>query len=89
MTRLSDQAVPRSKLSIVRCGVDSNAFTPRAFKNKSDTVRFGFLGRLIEKKGLHILLDALSKLHQQQVPFLLECGRRPMENTTIATMSYS
>ena len=73
VTRLSDQGVPRSKLSIVRCGVDSNAFTPRAFKNKSDTVRFGFLGRLIEKKGLHILLDALSKLHQQQVPFLLEC----------------
>jgi glycosyltransferase involved in cell wall biosynthesis len=51
-----------NKLKIVRCGVDLNKFTPRAEQPYNKVQRIGVLGRLVEKKGIHILLNALPLL---------------------------
>jgi len=50
------------KLKIVRCGVDETKFVPRENQPNNKIQRIGVLGRLVEKKGIHILLEALPKL---------------------------
>lgn len=50
------------KLKIVRCGVDETKFIPRQNQPNNKIQRIGVLGRLVEKKGIHILLEALPKM---------------------------
>lgn len=50
------------KVKVVRCGVDENKFVPREAQPNNPVQRVGVLGRLVEKKGIHILLEALPKL---------------------------
>jgi len=59
--------VKANKLEIVRCGVDPTQFSRRDKLIKSDIVKIGVIGRLVEKKGIDILLHALALLKQQQV----------------------
>ena len=51
---LTTLGVDANKLTVVRCGVDSHLFSPREVKPKSRPVVFGFLGRLVEKKGVAV-----------------------------------
>jgi len=60
------------KLVVVRCGVDSSQFSPRPLLPKSSQVLFGFLGRLVEKKGATVLIDACSQLKQSGASFLVQ-----------------
>lgn len=56
--------VPAGKIAVVRCGVDlppARAFTRKAF-GSSGKVRIGSLGRLVEKKGMDVLIDVVSML---------------------------
>lgn len=70
----------RNKLHVVRCGVDSIQFSVRPIKAKSSPVVFGFLGRLVEKKGAHILLDACVQLKSDNHNFIVQIvGDGPLE----------
>ena len=70
----------KSKLQVVRCGVDSRQFNMRAEKQKKLPVLFGFLGRLVEKKGADVLLEACAHLRQQWTDFLVQIvGDGPLE----------
>jgi len=79
---LKRYGVDSNKLKVIRCGVDSALFSPRAKKPKSSPVVFGFLGRLVEKKGASVLIAAcqqLTKLSTQ--PFSVELvGEGPLGN---------
>lgn len=48
-------------ISVVHTGVDIKRFSKRQ-KNISNTLRLVFLGRLIERKGCHVLLKALADI---------------------------
>jgi glycosyltransferase involved in cell wall biosynthesis len=50
-----------ARLTIVPHGVDVQRFTPRP-RSASATFRMLAVGRLVEKKGFHVLLDAVSRL---------------------------
>lgn len=59
------------KLKIVHCGVNQNKFSPRAQQPNNDIVKIGLLGRLVEKKGVHILLGAVANLKENK-KFVIE-----------------
>ncbi|KGK42888.1 hypothetical protein LH51_03955 [Nitrincola sp. A-D6] len=63
LTFLKGQGVPESRLGIVRCGVSLNykRKTPNLQSDKKSLV-IGSLGRLVEKKGMDILLQTLAAL---------------------------
>jgi len=61
----------KQKLKIVRCGVDEDKFVPREHQPNNPIQRVGVLGRLVEKKGIHILLEALPHL-SSELPFVVE-----------------
>ncbi|UHQ54108.1 glycosyltransferase family 4 protein [Microbulbifer sp. YPW16] len=69
---LQDKGIPADKLRLVRCGVDSREFSARQYRRQHEVFRFGFLARLVEKKGLNILLDACLLLKQRGIKFKLE-----------------
>ena len=68
------------KIHIVRCGVDSKAFSARPFAPCSPTFKIGTLGRMVEKKGFDVLLRAASILQKKNVAFqLVIAGSGPLE----------
>jgi glycosyltransferase involved in cell wall biosynthesis len=71
----------KSKLKVVRCGVDSEQFNLRQRKTKSSPVVFGFLGRLVEKKGADILIEACASIAEKHIEFIVEIvGNGPLED---------
>ncbi|MBV1871146.1 MAG: glycosyltransferase family 4 protein [Gammaproteobacteria bacterium] len=61
--------IPASDVSVISMGVDlRNIFKPSTYGNRKGLV---FVGRLVEKKGLDILLQALSILNDRNHPVLL------------------
>lgn len=52
--------VPRQKLRYSRYGFDISRITPVKSSQKKQTLRFGFLGRVIPVKGIHTLLRAFA-----------------------------
>lgn len=51
-----------NKLKVIRCGVDELSFVPRSHDPENKTPKIGVLARLVEKKGIHVLIDACAKL---------------------------
>ena len=77
---LTEMGGDPSKLTIVRCGVNSALFKSRPSKERSEPVVFGLLGRLVEKKGTHILIDACSKLKKTHANFVVQIvGNGPLQ----------
>ncbi len=59
---LARMGMPPEKLALVRCAVDDIAAAPaRPFEHRA-IYRIGTLGRLVEKKGMDVLLRALARL---------------------------
>lgn len=56
-----------NKVRVVRCGVDESKFQPRKKEKSNGYTVLGVVGRLVEKKGLHILLEAAAKLPNNEV----------------------
>lgn len=54
--------VPKDKLAIVRCGVSFPILPPARPFEKQDHYRLGTLGRLVEKKGVDVLIRAMAIL---------------------------
>ncbi len=59
--------VPRDKLAVVRCGVSFATRVAPPTTAKQGPLRIGSLGRLVEKKGLDILLRALALIESGRV----------------------
>lgn len=82
---LKSQGVPESKLGIVRCGVSleyQNA-KPKLLQPKSSVV-IGTLGRLVEKKGMDVLISAFAKLQEARPDLQLSlriAGDGPLRDT--------
>ena len=65
--RAQARGFPAHKLRVLPCGIDINAFTPGPAPAQTGVVLF--VGRLVEKKGCHILLRAMQRV-QEQAPQL-------------------
>ena len=66
--------VPEERTAFVRSGVHPEVAAlanPRA-RESNKLLRIGFLGRLIEPKGLHVLIAALQRLSKMGTPFHLK-----------------
>lgn len=50
------------KISIIHCGINPSAYTPRAAPRDDNEVRLLFVGRLAPVKGIDVLLEALGRL---------------------------
>lgn len=71
----------RSAIHIVRCGVDSRRFSAATGGEISPPFRIGTIGRLVEKKGFDVLLQAAAQLRLKDVSFTLSIvGSGPLEN---------
>ncbi|MCP5380908.1 MAG: glycosyltransferase [Kordiimonadaceae bacterium] len=66
---LLEIGLPANKIRIVRCGVDLKY--DGAEKNTSEKIRLCSLGRLVEKKGMLTLIDAVALLKERGVPVSL------------------
>jgi glycosyltransferase involved in cell wall biosynthesis len=62
---LLEKGADVSKIEIIRCGVDSSQFSPRKGHVASTPVKLGLVGRLVEKKGVDVLLKAMAILREQ------------------------
>lgn len=69
---LSQFTKTKDKLKIIHCGVDQHKFITRKQQPKNSKYIFGFLGRLVEKKGVHILLQSITKLKETNNNFELQ-----------------
>jgi glycosyltransferase involved in cell wall biosynthesis len=59
-----------NKISVVYCGVDTREFITTT-KTKNDLFTFGFLGRLVEKKGAEFLILAAKELSHKRTDFCI------------------
>jgi len=76
---LLSKNVPEEKLKVIRCGINFNVSSIDRYNNKTFTV--GSLGRLVEKKGMSILLEALKRLNEQDYIVQLEiAGDGPLRD---------
>lgn len=67
------QRIPENKIKIVRCGVQSRDYeSGLKKKEKNEVPVIGTLGRLVEKKGIDVLIMALSELRKEGFDFVLE-----------------
>ncbi|PKH85173.1 glycosyltransferase family 4 protein [Colwellia sp. Bg11-28] len=69
LTKLAPQIV--DKINVIYCGVDTTKFTYRATHEKT-TFTFGFLARLVEKKGVEYLIKACNELKKKRYNFKVE-----------------
>jgi glycosyltransferase involved in cell wall biosynthesis len=69
---LARQGAPLEKIHVVHCGVDCSRFSPDFSERRNVPPRVGTLGRLVEKKGVDVLLRACALLKAQNVPLALE-----------------
>lgn len=69
-TFLESIGVPKEKLAIVRCGVSFRFLPPARQFQKQERYRLGTLGRLVEKKGIDVLIRAIAEL--QDRPYRVE-----------------
>ena len=59
---LESIGVPKDKIAIVRCGVSFPIRPPVRSSEPRDSYRLGTLGRMVEKKGMDVLIRALAAL---------------------------
>jgi len=62
--------VPPAKVSVVRCGPSFQAAQPQP-RASAAVPCIGTLGRLVEKKGMDVLIEAIAELHRRAVPVRL------------------
>lgn len=69
---LLENNVQKDKIKIVRCGINTQEYTFTQKNTLNNPPTFGTLGRLVEKKGMDILVKALGKLKYKEIDFKLE-----------------
>jgi glycosyltransferase involved in cell wall biosynthesis len=79
---LATQGVDLDKIKIIRCGVDPAQFSRREEFVSNSTPKIGVIGRLVGKKGIDTLINAVALLKKQgQAVALHIAGSGPLENT--------
>ncbi|WP_214367358.1 glycosyltransferase [Pseudonocardia sp. H11422] len=69
---------PRSRITVVPCGVDSEAFTPQGPESeRGGRPRVVSIGRLVRRKGVDEVIEALSRIPAAEL--LVAGGSRPGE----------
>ncbi|WP_223594057.1 glycosyltransferase [Neobacillus bataviensis] len=70
---LLSMGCPENKVRVSHLGIDINQFhyQPRTLDDKEKTIRIVSVGRLVEKKGHHLLLEALSIVKKKMSHFHL------------------
>lgn len=77
---LEDLQADSSKIKIVRCGVDQNWQPPVKSSRINEIYTIGTVGRLVEKKGIDTLINAVSKLVKDGRKVCLKiAGNGPLE----------
>ncbi|GAB2516078.1 glycosyltransferase [Microbulbifer agarilyticus] len=70
---LESHGIAREKLKLVRCGVDASKFPPRSDSTERGTpITIGFLGRLVEKKGVDLLIHAVKQITDSGIELRVE-----------------
>lgn len=69
---LARQGAALEKIHVVHCGVDCSLFSPDFSDRHNAVSRIGTLGRLVEKKGVDVLLRACALLKARGTAFRLE-----------------
>ncbi|WP_299597895.1 glycosyltransferase [uncultured Microbulbifer sp.] len=78
---LEKLGISPEKIRLVRCGVDDTAFSPRPYKPLPKVPRIGCLARLVEKKGIDLLIEAASIIKKKRIPFqLVIAGSGPLDS---------
>mgnify|MGYP002793738778 CR=1 FL=1 len=73
--------LPREKLAVVRCGVSFAAENAQQVRQPVGGVHIGSLGRLVEKKGMAILIKAVARLREDGLDVQLSiAGDGPLES---------
>jgi glycosyltransferase involved in cell wall biosynthesis len=68
------------RITIVRCGIDLEAFPLRPSRPSSAVPRILIVGRLVPEKGHIILVRAIARLRDEDVPFAVDIvGTGPFE----------
>jgi len=69
------------KIRVIHCGVDPDAFQARNKKALGKPLRLGSFGRMVEKKGFDVLIDACKLLKDtEEKPFIMEiAGDGPLK----------
>jgi colanic acid/amylovoran biosynthesis glycosyltransferase len=81
---LLHMGVERRKVHVVHSGADTGLFTPREAREPGAPIRIGSLGRMVEKKGFDLLMDACRMLKIQDMPFILElAGDGPLKQDMV------
>jgi glycosyltransferase involved in cell wall biosynthesis len=70
--QLIGRGVAADRIAIVRCAARLPACRLRGPRPESPLLRVGTLGRLIEKKGVDVLIDAVARLANDGIPIALE-----------------
>lgn len=77
---LIDLGADEIKIKIIRCGVDFEQFSARQNFQTTEKIKLGLVGRLVEKKGVDVLLKALRILKDKQIPVeLCIAGSGPLQ----------
>ncbi len=78
------------KVHIVHCGVHPGSFTRREARGIHGPLKMGSLGRMVEKKGFDVLIDACRILKNARVPFTVElAGDGPLMQELVIQASSS
>ena len=68
------------KIHVVYCGVNPDDFQKNYSSNHNVIPKIGSLGRLVEKKGFDVLIDACRIIKEKKIPFKLEiAGDGPLK----------
>jgi len=85
---LAEIGVNTQKLEIIRCGVDPSQFSPKEVVASNQVIKIGVIGRLVEKKGIDILIEAVTVLKAQGKRIELHiAGSGPLEKSLKSLVS--
>ncbi|MFV1983696.1 MAG: glycosyltransferase family 4 protein [Thiohalomonadales bacterium] len=77
---LIDKSADEEKINVIHCGVDTASFSDRGDTKFSNPPVLGALGRMVEKKGFDVLIEACAILKKNDVVFKLQiAGGGPLK----------
>jgi glycosyltransferase involved in cell wall biosynthesis len=77
---LSEHVSESRKVPVIRCGVDPSQFKTRRWQALSKPIKIGVVGRLVEKKGIDVLIRATGLLAREGYDISLSiAGSGPLD----------
>jgi colanic acid/amylovoran biosynthesis glycosyltransferase len=77
---LVNKGSDKNKINVIHCGVNTTSFSNRGIKDLDSPPMLGALGRMVEKKGFDILIQACDILKRKGIIFKLQlAGGGPLK----------